>query len=52
MAAPLQSLAQMGFATAAGIALDTFVVRTFVVPALTVLFDRYTWWPSGRARMA
>ena len=22
------------------------------VPALTVLFDRYTWWPSGRARMA
>jgi len=51
MAAPLQSLAQMGFATAAGIFLDTFVVRTFVVPAATVLLGRWTWWPSSRARV-
>ena len=51
MAAPLQSLAQMGFATAAGIILDTFVVRTFVVPAATVLLGRWTWWPSSRARV-
>ena len=51
MAAPLQSLAQMGFATAAGIVLDTFVVRTFVVPAATVLLGRWTWWPSTRTRV-
>jgi len=51
MAAPLQSLAQMGFATAAGIILDTFVVRTFVVPAATVLLGRRTWWPSPRGRV-
>jgi len=51
MAAPLQSLAQMGFATAIGICLDTFVVRTFVVPAATVLLGKWTWWPSGPARV-
>jgi RND superfamily putative drug exporter len=52
MAAPLTSLVQMGFAIAAGIALDTFVVRTFVVPATTVLLGRRAWWPSARARTA
>ena len=51
MAAPLQSLTQMGFATAIGICLDTFVVRTFVVPAVTVLLGGWTWWPSARARV-
>lgn len=50
MAAPMSSLQQMGFATTVGILLDTFVVRTFLVPALAVLVGRHNWWPSSRAR--
>ncbi len=50
MAAPLRSLAQMGFAVTVGILLDTFVVRTFLVPSLAVLLGRWNWWPSARFR--
>lgn len=37
---PLVPLAQMGIAVAAGILLDTFVVRTVLMPALLILIDR------------
>ncbi len=50
MAAPLRSLAEMGFAVTVGILLDTFVVRTFLVPSLAVLLGRWNWWPSARYR--
>lgn len=49
MAAPMTSLAQMGFATTVGILLDTFVVRSFLVPSLAILIGRHNWWPSQRA---
>lgn len=49
MAAPMTSLAQMGFATTVGILLDTFVVRSFLVPSLATLIGRHNWWPSQRA---
>lgn len=43
----IKGLAEMGFAVAAGVLIDTFVVRTMLVPALATLFGRWTWWPSG-----
>jgi RND superfamily putative drug exporter len=45
---PVIALAQTGFAVAAGLLLDTFVVRTLIVPACAALLEQRTWWPSAR----
>jgi len=45
MSASIMGLLQIGFAVAFGVLLDTFVVRTTLVPAITVLLGRWTWWP-------
>ena len=45
MSASLLGLIQIGFAVAFGVLLDTFVVRTTLVPAITVLLGRWSWWP-------
>lgn len=37
---------QIGFGIAAGVLLDTFFVRTLIVPAVVVLLGRWNWWPS------
>ena len=50
MWADMRSLAQMGFATTVGILLDTFVVRTLLVPAIATMLGRHNWWPSARSR--
>ena len=52
MAAEVTSLVQMGFATTVGILLDTFVVRSLLVPSLATLLGRHNWWPSRRSRTA
>ncbi|MEX2457697.1 MAG: MMPL family transporter, partial [Actinomycetota bacterium] len=52
MFAPLRGLFQIGFATTVGILLDTFVVRSLLVPSIAVLLGRYNWWPSKRAQRA
>jgi RND superfamily putative drug exporter len=49
---PLLFLAQLAFIVAFGVLLDTFVVRTLLVPALVVRLDRRAWWPSALSRPA
>jgi len=36
----------IGVGLAAGILLDTFVVRTLLVPSIVALLGRWNWWPS------
>ena len=42
----ITTLVQIGFIIAAGILLDTFLVRTITVPATAVLVGKANWWPS------
>jgi RND superfamily putative drug exporter len=35
---------QIGIATATGVLLDAFVVRTFLVPSLMALLGKWNWW--------
>jgi len=44
--AAASEIQQIGFGIAAGILMDTFFVRTIVVPATVVVVGRWTWWPS------
>ncbi len=48
---PILFLAQLAFIVAFGVLLDTFVVRSLLVPALAYDLGRRIWWPSklGRA---
>lgn len=47
---PLVFLAEVGFAVAFGVLLDTIVVRSILVPALASEFGAKIWWPSTLAR--
>ncbi len=47
---PLVSLTEIGFAIAVGVLLDTFVVRSILVPALVLDVGQRVWWPSALAR--
>ena len=42
---PILFLVQLAFIVAFGVLLDTFVVRTLLVPALTFDIGRTIWWP-------
>jgi RND superfamily putative drug exporter len=44
---PLEFLKQIGFAVAAGVLLDTFIIRALMVPSIVFLLDRWNWWPSS-----
>ena len=46
--APLVILFQVGVAVALGVLIDTFLVRSILVPAITTLFGERAWWPSGQ----
>ncbi len=47
---PLLFLAQIAFIVAFGVLLDTLVVRSLLVPAVTVELGARTWWPSTLSR--
>lgn len=47
---PIQALVQFGIITAIGVLLDTFVVRPFLVPAITVLLGNWAFWPGKGAK--
>jgi putative drug exporter of the RND superfamily len=47
---PLLILTQVAFIVAFGVLLDTFVVRSLVVPAAVYLLGDHVWWPSRLAR--
>jgi RND superfamily putative drug exporter len=52
LAAPLAGMVQMGFAATAGILVDTFIVRSLMVPSIAMLIGSGSWWPSARAQEA
>jgi RND superfamily putative drug exporter len=42
----------VGVGLALGVVMDTFVVRTVLVPSTVVLLGRWNWWPSRLSRQA
>ena len=49
---PVTFLTELGFAVAFGVLLDTIVVRSVLVTALTLDIGSKVWWPSSLARRA
>jgi RND superfamily putative drug exporter len=47
---PLLFLTQLAFLVGFGVLLDTFVVRSLVVPSAVALLGDRTWWPSRLSR--
>jgi RND superfamily putative drug exporter len=48
---PLTAFAEIGFAVAFGVLLDTIVVRSVLVTALNFDIGRHMWWPSALSRV-
>ncbi|HEY1005039.1 MAG TPA: MMPL family transporter [Streptosporangiaceae bacterium] len=46
---PLVEFTEIGFAVALGVLLDTIIVRSVLVTALTLDIGRHIWWPSKLA---
>jgi len=38
---------QIGYGIAAGVLMDTFLVRSLLVPSVVVLLGRWNWWPTS-----
>jgi uncharacterized membrane protein YdfJ with MMPL/SSD domain len=50
MSASILGLVQVGFAVAVGVLLDTFIVRTALVPSIAVILGEWSWWPRRAKR--
>ncbi|MDU2240855.1 MAG: MMPL family transporter, partial [Paenibacillus sp.] len=48
---PIQVLVQFGIIAAVGVLLDTFLVRPFLVPAITMLLGKAAFWPSKAGQL-
>ncbi len=48
---PLTAFAEIGFAVAFGVLLDTIIVRSVLVTALNLDIGRHIWWPSKLAKV-
>lgn len=51
MASPLYSLVEIGFATVVGLLLDTFIIRTLLVPAIAIKVGELNWWPGRKVKI-
>ncbi len=51
MTAEAVGLAQTGFVIGMGLLIDTFIVRTFIVPSVGILLGRAMWWPRRPERI-
>lgn len=49
---PVRPFRELGFAIGFGVLLDTFLVRSLLLPSLVTLAGRTSWWPSNRGRRA
>jgi putative drug exporter of the RND superfamily len=49
MAGQLHTISQVGFTIGVGLLLDTFVIRSLLVPAMATLLGRWLWWPQPGA---
>jgi RND superfamily putative drug exporter len=47
---PLAPFREMAFTVGVGVLLDTFVVRTVLLPSMLAAFGRRSWWPGPRSR--
>jgi RND superfamily putative drug exporter len=47
---PLVALAQVGFFVAFGVLMDALLVRSVLVPAITLDLGKRIWWPSALSK--
>jgi putative drug exporter of the RND superfamily len=47
---PIRPMRELAFVMAAGIVIDSFIVRSILVPSLAASFGRLSWWPNSPPR--